>query len=111
MDRLISLFLGKPVSLHEDDGMVEGVDRLPDLPEMAPWLPAGLEFESALPSFQSLVELAKIIQRMLTKYAVGADVLDSLNLDLHRWQESLPDSLKWNKWATTNLYPHVAVLQ
>ncbi|KAK8233202.1 fungal-specific transcription factor domain-containing protein [Phyllosticta capitalensis] len=109
-DKLISLFLGKPVSLHEDDGMVEGVDRLPDLPEMAPWLPAGLEFESALPSFQSLVELAKIIQRMLTKYAVGADVLDSLNLDLHRWQESLPDSLKWNKWATTNLYPHVAVL-
>ncbi|KAK8164668.1 fungal-specific transcription factor domain-containing protein [Phyllosticta citrichinensis] len=134
-DKLISLFLGRPVSLHEDDGMVEPMDKLPDFPEMAPWLPTGLEqFQNEtepttvpqlLPSFQSLVELAKIIQRMLTKYfsaneksADGQSAsqsqmfLDSLNLDLHRWQESLPDPLKWNKWEPTTayLYPHVAVL-
>ena len=100
---------------------------------MAPWLPAGFderdgsEFSpTAHPlvlCFQNTIQLTTILRRFLT-HSMSIDdsaegghihpaVLNRVNLDLCRWQESLPDILRWNKWEPTTkpLKPVVAALQ
>ena len=100
---------------------------------MAPWLPAGfddrddavlLPFAHPLvPCFQKTIELTTILRRFLTHSILknnskdtsnsNVAILGSVNLDLCRWQESLPDFLRWNKWESTTklLMPVVAALQ
>jgi hypothetical protein len=108
-----------------------------DFPEMDAWLPAGARAhrgegddeeddvsvtQPLVPCFQVQIGLSKIIERMLsTLFSTRSNLddlgrrvcIDTLNLDLCRWQESLPDCTKWNKWEPANspLKPSVAALQ
>lgn len=103
---------------------------------MSPWLSEGVQPRSSnedgatdpgiVGAFQKLIELTRIMHNLLIKLRPGGDrqsfadgsagsasILDALNLDLCRWQETLPGGLKWNKWepSTKPLLPHVAALQ
>ncbi|KAF0324443.1 transcription factor [Colletotrichum asianum] len=130
-DKLISLILGRPVYLFYDDAEVETTERLPDFPEMAPWLPAGIAVYDGrfadinplplVPCFKEQIRLSKIIEKMLTKLfstksnleGLGRQAcLDSLNFELCSWYEALPECAKWNKWEppSTPLIPSVAAL-
>lgn len=102
-----------------------------DFPEMAIWLPVGYQDDEdmsdgaqpLIPSFKSHIELARITQRMLDQlYSahhsnLGAarrrTLIDSVNVDLCRWEDSLREAIKWNKWRPANekLVPTVAALQ
>ncbi|KAM5359940.1 hypothetical protein ACJZ2D_014089 [Fusarium nematophilum] len=132
-DKIISLILGRPVQLYEAAGEVEHAESLPDFPHMAPWLPAGVDLsrmlepgsigrrERLITSFSEHILLSKLIERILcTLFSRkstatrldGLSPTDNLDLDLCRWQESLPDCIKWNRWEppTTSLLPSVAAL-
>ncbi len=97
---------------------------------MVPWLSVGLEFNEdgmdsprpLIPSFRAQIDLAKIIQRMLAQlYSAKGNLervhrqacIDALSLELSRWESSLDESLKWNKWQSTSaaLVPNVAALK
>lgn len=100
---------------------------------MAPWLPAGFDDRDdglvtdhahpLVPCFQKTVQLTTIVRRFLTHSTSKSDledashtniaILGAINLDLCRWQESLPDFLRWNKWESTakSMMPVVAALQ
>ncbi|UQC86306.1 uncharacterized protein CLUP02_11806 [Colletotrichum lupini] len=128
-DKLISLILGRSVYLFYDDAEVETTNRLPDFPEMKPWLSAGFsdydgEFDVVnplIPCFKEQIRLSKIIEKMLSKLfstkssleGIGRQsCLDSLNFELCSWYEALPDCAKWNRWepSSTLLIPSVAAL-
>ncbi|KAK7417452.1 hypothetical protein QQX98_004572 [Neonectria punicea] len=135
-DKTISIVLGRPVQLYHDDAEVELMERLPDFPEMDAWLSAGIKMpasdqhptgdgSTAQPlvlCFKEQIVLSKIIERMLaTLFSTRSNLdslgrrvcIDTLNLDMCRWQESLPDSAKWNRWEPPKapLLPSVAALQ
>ncbi|RSM15188.1 hypothetical protein CDV31_005122 [Fusarium ambrosium] len=132
-DKIISLILGRPVQLYDEAGEVEHTESLPDFPDMAPWLPAGVDIsrmlepgslggrERLITSFSEHILLSKTIERILcTLFSrksvasgeTGLTLTDDLDLELCRWQESLPDCIKWNRWETptTSLLPSVAAL-
>ncbi|KAF5527928.1 putative transcriptional regulatory protein [Colletotrichum aenigma] len=130
-DKLISLILGRPVYLFYDDAEVETTERLPDFPEMAPWLPAGIAAYDGrfadisplplVPCFKEQIRLSKIIEKMLSKlFSTKSNLeglrrqacLDSLNFELCSWYEALPECAKWNRWEppSTPLIPSVAAL-
>ncbi|KAM6505526.1 hypothetical protein FSOLCH5_013702 [Fusarium solani] len=132
-DKIISLILGRPVQLYDEAGEVEHTESLPDFPDMAPWLPAGVDIsrmlepgsfgsrERLITSFSEHILLSKSIERILcTLFSrksaangiAGLTLTDDLDLELCRWQESLPDCIKWNRWEppTTSLLPSVAAL-
>lgn len=101
---------------------------------MMPWMPAGVDmarmFETGVPGlreklvtgFSEHIKLSKLIEKMIcvlfSRKQAPADntttmsVIDDLDLQLCRWQESLPDCVKWNRWEppTTSLPPSVAAL-
>ncbi|KAM0425355.1 hypothetical protein ACHAPT_009411 [Fusarium lateritium] len=129
-DKLVSLTLGRPVFFSHDDAEVENLERLPDFPELEYWLPIGFDSQQGdfgetkplVPCFQKQAELSRIIEQMLAKIsssriAQGSRIyqscLESLNLDMARWQTSLPDCAKWNRWEPPSalLIPSVAALQ
>ncbi|KAF6792630.1 transcription factor [Colletotrichum sojae] len=128
-DKLISLVLGRPVYLFYDDAEVETTERLPDFPEMKPWLPAGFadydkgfgRINPLIPCFKEQIQLSKVIEKMLSTLfstrsnldALGRQTcLDNLNFELCRWYEALPEYVKWNKWEPPSrpLIPSVAAL-
>lgn len=100
-----------------------------DFPEMEPWLPAGAPssqygqngFVLLVPYFQEQIRLSKILESILSTLSSAKNghefgrqaSYDHLNLELHRWQASLPESARWNKWEppSTPLIPSVAALQ
>ncbi|KAF5026455.1 hypothetical protein F66182_1442 [Fusarium sp. NRRL 66182] len=129
-DKLISLTLGRPVYFSHDAIEVENLERLPDFPELELWLPIGFdsqrgdfgETKPLVPCFQKQVELSKMIEQLLATLSSQRKVqdsrvyrgyLDKLNLELSRWETSLPQCAQWNKWETpsTPLIPSVASLQ
>ncbi|KXH28465.1 hypothetical protein CNYM01_10576 [Colletotrichum nymphaeae SA-01] len=98
-DKLISLILGRSVYLFYDDAEVETTNRLPDFPEMKPWLPAGFSdydggfgvVNPLIPCFKEQIRLSNIIEKMLSKLfstkssleGIGRQsCLDSLNFEL-----------------------------
>ncbi|KPM42497.1 hypothetical protein AK830_g4036 [Neonectria ditissima] len=132
-DKIISLVLGRPVQLYDADGEVEHTGYLPDLPEMIPWLPAGADVsqmhetgsrgrsERSMACFSEHIRLSKFIEGVLctlfsSKFRAhelsGLSPIDNLDLSLCRWQESLPDCIKWNRWEPPSapLLPSVAAL-
>ncbi|KAL0930093.1 transcription factor [Colletotrichum truncatum] len=128
-DKLISLILGRPVHLSHDDAEVQTAERLPDFPEMKPWLPAGFDdcnsglgdVNPLIPCFKAQIGLSKIIENMLSKlFSAKASLkglgrqtcLDDINLALCKWYEELPNCVKWNRWEPTSniLIPSVAAL-
>ncbi|CAJ0544995.1 Ff.00g084950.m01.CDS01 [Fusarium sp. VM40] len=128
-DKLISLTLGRPVYFSHHSIKVENLERLPDFPEFELWLPIGFDSQQGdfgetkplVPCFQKQIELSKIIEQILgtlssLKTAQDSLIyrghLDKLNLELSRWEISLPECAQWNKWETpsTLLIPSVASL-
>ncbi|KAF4466941.1 transcription factor [Fusarium albosuccineum] len=132
-DKIISLILGRPVQLYDAAGEVEHTESLPDFPNMATWLPAGVNIsrmiepgssnrsEGLITTFSQHVFLCKLIEKMLStllsRSSTANDLRrlspsDDLELEFCRWQESLPDCIKWNRWEppTTSLLPSVAAL-
>ena len=94
-----------------------------DFPEMDTWLPK-LQFAldggaALLVSVQHLytfldehIGLCKLIERVLRvlfstkprdQYSGTLGPSESLDLELCRWQESLPECLKWNRWEPTTI--------
>lgn len=100
-----------------------------DFPEMDALLPLGFSSQQGdfgegnplVPCFKNQIQLSKIMERMLSTIFSSRTndsrshqaQLDYLNLELSRWQESLPDCAKWNKWEppSSTLIPSVAALQ
>lgn len=97
---------------------------------MSDWLPEGgpstfreqyMTPPSLLVVFKQYVKLAKIIQRMMIQVFSPRSVettrrlaaVESLTLDLQRWQASLPNELQFNQWQPTDsiLLPSVAGIQ
>lgn len=97
---------------------------------MLPWLPAGYTEHDKGTSgttilvqcFTEQVSLCHLVETMLSKLfcskqsvdGVGRQALvDSLNLQLCRWETSLPKQVQWNRWevASTDLLPNVLALQ
>ncbi|KAL0765821.1 hypothetical protein CaCOL14_011561 [Colletotrichum acutatum] len=128
-DKLISLILGRSVYLFYDDAEVETTNRLPDFPEMKPWLPAGFSdydggfgaVNPLIPCFKEQIRLSKVIEKMLSKlFSTKSSLeglgrqscIDSFNFELCSWYEALPDCAKWNRWEppSTLLIPSVAAL-
>ncbi|KAH6975116.1 fungal-specific transcription factor domain-containing protein [Ilyonectria sp. MPI-CAGE-AT-0026] len=127
-DKLICLILGRPVYFSFDGGEVESLERLPDFPEMDALLPLGFSSQQGdfgegnplVPCFKNQIQLSRIMERMLSTIFSSRTndsrshqaQLDYLNLELSRWQESLPDCAKWNKWEppSSTLIPSVAAL-
>ncbi|KAI5460498.1 fungal-specific transcription factor domain-containing protein [Mariannaea sp. PMI_226] len=129
-DKLISLTLGRPVYFSNDDAEVENLERLPDFPELEYWLPIGFDSQQGdfgetkplVPCFQKQIELSRIIEQMLVTISSSSRKaqdprayqasLESLNMEMTRWQTSLPDCAKWNKWEPSSalLIPSVAGL-
>ncbi|KAJ3549669.1 hypothetical protein NM208_g386 [Fusarium decemcellulare] len=128
-DKLISLTLGRSVFFSFNDAEVESLERLPDFPELEYWLPIGFDSQQGdfgdtkplVPCFQKQVELSRVIEQMLGTISSSRKTqdsrayqtsLDNLNLEMSRWQTSLPDCAKWNKWEATStlLIPSVAAL-
>lgn len=104
--------------------------RYSDFPELEHWLSIGFnsrdgdfgEPKPLVPCFQKHIELARIIEQVLATLSSSRRTqdsrsyqasLDSLNLELSRWQASLPDCAKWNRWEAVSapLTPSVAALQ
>ncbi|KAJ4263403.1 hypothetical protein NW762_006222 [Fusarium torreyae] len=129
-DKLISLTLGRPAYFSHQDIEVDDLERLPDFPELEFWLPIDLynlqgdfgDMKPLVPCFQKQVELSKIIEQMLGTISSTSKAQDSrahrghlekLNLELSRWETSLPQYVKWNRWEapSTLLIPSVASLQ
>lgn len=94
------------------------------------WLPVGLSEEKGahskksplIPAFRAQIGLAKAVQHILTKLFTANQnpegfrrkaCIDTLEFELSRWESSLDESLKWNKWnpTSTPLIPNVAALQ
>ncbi|KAF3025591.1 hypothetical protein E8E14_012201 [Neopestalotiopsis sp. 37M] len=117
-DKVISLMLGRPALLSDANARVEVSEPLPDISGMEDWLPAGNERPEGgqdntrplLPSFQVQTSLARIMQGVLDELCSEKKLLyplrrksqvDSLNLELYRWEADLVDSLHWNRWQTT----------
>ncbi|KAG7421526.1 putative transcriptional regulatory protein [Fusarium oxysporum f. sp. rapae] len=128
-DKLISLTLGRPVYFSHHDIEVENLERLPDFPELELWLPIGFDSQKGdfgetkpmVPCFQKQIELSKIIEQILAALSSQSAAqdsfaycghLDKLNLELSRWETSLPQCAQWNKWESpsTLLIPSVASL-
>ncbi|KAH7180288.1 hypothetical protein DER46DRAFT_1006 [Fusarium sp. MPI-SDFR-AT-0072] len=74
-----------------------------------------------VPCFQKQIELSKIIEQILAALSSQSAAqdsfaycghLDKLNLELSRWETSLPQCAQWNKWESpsTLLIPSVASL-
>ncbi len=97
---------------------------------MAPWLLAGNPnfddgFNSVnplIPCFKEQIRLTKIIEKMLSKLIAVISKLDSLsqeacleylNFELCSWHDSLPEDVKWNRWASAShsVIPCIATLQ
>ncbi|KAL1869590.1 hypothetical protein Daus18300_005444 [Diaporthe australafricana] len=97
---------------------------------MGPWLPAGFAdcdggigtVNPLIPCFKEQIRLSKVVEKMLSKLfstkstleGLGRQsCLDSLNIELCAWYETLPECAKWNKWEppSTPLIPSVAALQ
>ncbi|RDW56460.1 hypothetical protein BP6252_14153 [Coleophoma cylindrospora] len=134
-DKIISLYLGRPVMLYEEEAAVDLPEALPDFPPLHDWYGLNELTESELghlggtvlmPSFEGLIELSKIAEEMLFKVFSTKMVkkpqrdlvlsrssrLEELSVRLGRWHANLPNHLKWNQWNTTSesLKPHVLIL-
>lgn len=104
-----------------------------DFPEMLPWLPAGsplaAQYEQGssstsilVPCFTAQIGLSNIIENMLSGlFSPGHSpdtiarqiLIESLNLDLYRWELNLPTWAQWNRWESngSQLLPNVAALR
>lgn len=100
-----------------------------NFPQMQPWLPEGCSNDlnpahgshSLLACFQEQIRLSNIIERILTgRVSLQAATASrwegctsDLNLQLHRWKDSLPVSLRWNEWesSSNSLNPSIAIIQ
>jgi len=131
-DKIISLYLGRPVMLSEEEAAVDLPEQLPDFPPGHNWYGL-IELTTSdlgklggailYPSFEGLIELSKITEEILFKVFSTKMVkksqkdlllsrssrLEDLSVKLARWHSSLPIHLKWNQWnpAPGNLKPHV----
>lgn len=96
---------------------------------MAAWGPEGFYAEDStkssamtlVPSFQTQIELAKIIQKILIQLFSAKRnphdpnrkaIIEALGLELSRWEASLDETLRWNRWqpSHTKLIPSTAAL-
>lgn len=101
-----------------------------DFADMEPWLPAGASQSATdisgsgglVLTLREQIRLSRTIETMLTKLFSPTTKLtltsrrscvEALNLNLHRWQASLPANVQWNRWeaASAPLNPSVAALQ
>lgn len=105
-----------------------------DLPDIESWLPADMDTAKTYnpchdhrrnqcsTSFQEQRRLCQIIEKMLSLVfsarfnsacSSKKTCIDTINLELCRWQESLPNTVKCNKWepSNTTLMMSVAALQ
>ena len=97
---------------------------------MEPWLSAGTSQSDPslggtgglVLTFREQIRLSRTVETMLTKLfspttklttAGRRSCVEALNLNLHRWQASLPSNVQWNRWeaASAPLNPSVAALQ
>ncbi|KAH7109091.1 fungal-specific transcription factor domain-containing protein [Dendryphion nanum] len=131
-DKFISLYLGRPVYLREDDAAVHPSARLPDFPSNHAWFGLSeIASQNAGPDLQKpqftsalkhIVLLGKIFQDMMADIFSSArntqrnenhrlNRLGDLNVRLNKWQTSLPDSLQWSQWSVNkNAHANVLVL-
>lgn len=131
-DKFISLYLGRPVYLREDDATVHPSEPLPDFPSDHTWFgfsEIASQYASSDPQKPQLIQalkhmvlLGKIFQDMMADIfsqsrsgqrndARRLNKLGELNVRLNRWHTSLPDGLQWSPWSTTkNIRSHVLVL-
>jgi hypothetical protein len=131
-DKFISLYLGRPVYLREDDATVHPSEPLPDFPSDHNWFgfsEIASQYASSDPQKPQLIQalkhmvlLGKIFQDMMADIfsqsrasqrneAHRLNKLGDLNVKLNRWHTSLPDGLQWSQWSTTkNTRTHVLVL-
>ncbi|KAF5662485.1 TY1 enhancer activator [Fusarium heterosporum] len=130
-DKLISLVLGRPVQLPFESAEVDLLKFIPDGPEMEYWRPVGINDEpnetlgtSNIPYLKEQIRLYVIVEKMMTSIfspktpktesdiSTRQSTLDSLNLELIKWRDSLPLFAKWNKWSTSDsITPALVTLQ
>ncbi|KAF2019331.1 hypothetical protein BU24DRAFT_418931 [Aaosphaeria arxii CBS 175.79] len=130
-DKLISLYLGRPVYLREDDAAVQISTPLPDFPDSHDWFgfseiatqnAIDLQKPQLTSALKHMVLLGKISQDMMTNVFAStrngqhSDVnrlnqLGDVNLRLNKWHTSLPDALQWSQWSVNkNVRAHILVL-
>ncbi|OAL45864.1 PLP-dependent transferase [Pyrenochaeta sp. DS3sAY3a] len=131
-DKFMSLYLGRPVHLREDDAAVEASTPLPDFPSDHTWF--GLSeiaskharFDLPKPqltaALKHMVFLGKIFQDMMVDIfsstrnkhrteSYRLNRLGDLNLQLSKWQTALPEGLQWSQWSPNKtIHSHVLVL-
>ncbi|KAJ5266729.1 fungal-specific transcription factor domain-containing protein [Penicillium angulare] len=134
-DKIISLFFGRPIMLHDTDTAVDPpnfkrtttpTEELRDL-RTPDSIPSSIEYEINNPSaFVQLVELARIIESVITlvfspkmiksprKKLVTSRIasVEALNLQLFRWHSSIPEDLTWNRWTPNaqKMSPQIATM-
>ncbi|KAF6818769.1 transcription factor [Colletotrichum sojae] len=135
-DKIFSLYLGRPATMHETDGDMNISEPLPneppiwdnwlsahDLSSLKTMRPDG-DGPGLTPVFNQEIELARIIHDMLsTTFAPKKQKdakarrwteisLNKLNARLVAWHEALPADMRWKKWWTNKdvLQPNVAIL-
>ncbi|EXJ78727.1 hypothetical protein A1O1_09129 [Capronia coronata CBS 617.96] len=133
-DKFISLYLGRPVSLSENDAAVHPTVPLPNFPPDHEWFglkeiaakttssdpPRKPQLTNAL---KYSVMLGKIFQDIMAevfaprKFEEGGSGLiyrlGQLNLRLSRWYNGLDEPLQWSQWTSQGkeLENYVVVLQ
>ncbi|KAL7916839.1 fungal-specific transcription factor domain-containing protein [Trichoderma velutinum] len=136
-DKMISLYLGRPMMLHEADAAVDPLDQLyrtesldaelSIVPELDHFLPDVPDGKITLTVFIHQVELSKIIESVLSllfsakfiktpRKELVIDRLaraEELSVRLYKWHSSLPESLAWSQWTPTkhSLSPQAAAIQ
>ncbi|KAF2259043.1 hypothetical protein CC78DRAFT_83858 [Lojkania enalia] len=128
-DKFISLYLGRPVYLLENDATVQPTVELPDPEERTSFGMPELVFQYTTKpqkpqlflGFQYIALLGKIFQDMMTEIfsrknhtrsnSILLSRLDQLNIRLSQWQKDLPESLQWSQWAPSSksTYPYVLI--
>ncbi|KAG8164038.1 hypothetical protein KVR01_005956 [Diaporthe batatas] len=134
VDKILSLFMGRPTFMHDTDADVDISEPPPDDPHIwEDWLLSHdlgflVEDRTAAPNHTSLlhqqVELGRIIHDILSTTFVPKRneqskarrwtnvLLNQLNARLLAWHETLPSDMRWKKWVTAkeNLLPDIAML-
>lgn len=134
VDKILSLFLGRPTFMQDNDADVDISEPPPDDPHTwEDWLIShDLGFletnRTAGPNLASLlqqqVELGRIIHDILATTFVPKRndkskarrwtnvLLNKLNARLVAWHEALPNDMRWKKWLTAKdtLLPEICML-
>ncbi|KAJ5362497.1 hypothetical protein N7541_003341 [Penicillium brevicompactum] len=133
VDKFMSLYLGRPVSLSSNDAAVQPSEPLPDFSVNHKWF--GLcdlaithstnalsEGPQLVNTLKHTVKLGDIFQEIMTKvFSHRSNIgdlnsfyrLSEMNIHLNRWLHELPEPLQWSQWSAQEkqLQHHIITLQ